>query len=58
MNALWFSIIFTVWYILALVVSETIGKKRKIGEEWAFFLSFMLTPVVGLVISLLTKTKG
>ena len=57
MDALWFSIIFTVWYILALVVSEQIGKKRKIGEEWSFFLSFMLTPVLGLVIALLTKPK-
>jgi fumarate reductase subunit C len=57
MDALWFSIIFTAWYILALVVSEKFGKKRKIGEEWSFFLSFMLTPVVGLVISLLTKPK-
>lgn len=58
MNTLWFSIIFTAWYILALVVSEKIGKKRKIGEEWSFFLSFMLTPVVGLVISLMTKPKA
>jgi fumarate reductase subunit C len=57
MNAFWFSIIFTVWYILALVVSEKVGKKRKIGEEWSFFLSFMLTPVVGLVVSVLSKTK-
>jgi fumarate reductase subunit C len=58
MDALWFSIIFTVWYILALVVSEKIGKNRKIGEEWSFFLSFMLTPVAGLVITLLTKPKA
>ena len=57
MNILWFSIIFTAWYILSLVVSEKIGKKRKIGEEWSFFLSFMFTPVVGLVVSLLTKEK-
>lgn len=58
MDALWFSIIFTAWYILALVVSEKFGKKRKIGEEWSFFLSFMFTPVVGLVITVLTKPKG
>jgi hypothetical protein len=57
MNALWFSIIFAAWYIMALVVSETVGKNRKIGVEWSFFLSFMLTPVVGLVISLMTKSK-
>jgi fumarate reductase subunit C len=57
MDALWFSIIFTAWYILSLVVSEKFGKKRKIGEEWSFFLSFMLTPVVGLVITMLSKSK-
>jgi len=55
MNIMWFSIIFTLWYILALVVSEKIGKKRKIGEEWSFFLSILLTPLVGLAISLFTK---
>ena len=55
MNILWISIIFTAWYVLSLVVSEKIGKKRKIGEEWSFFLSFMLTPLVGLLICLLTK---
>ncbi|MCU0369920.1 MAG: hypothetical protein MUC31_00755 [Bacteroidales bacterium] len=55
MNIMWFSIIFTAWYVLSLVVSEKIGKNRKIGEEWSFFLSIMLTPVAGLIITLLTK---
>jgi hypothetical protein len=55
MNILWISIIFIAWYTLSLLVSERIGKKRKIGEEWSFFLSFMLTPIVGLVVSMLTK---
>lgn len=55
MNIMWFSLIFTLWYILALVVSEKIGKKRKIGEEWSFFLSIILTPLVGLAITLFTK---
>ena len=57
MNAIWFSIIFTVWYFLDVLVSEKAGKKRKIGEEWAFFLSFMLSPPIGLVICYLTKPK-
>ena len=56
MNILWISLIFFAWYILSLVVSEKIGKNRKIGEEWSFFLSFMLTPVIGLAISLLSKS--
>lgn len=55
MNILWISIIFAAWYILSLVISEKVGKYRKIGEEWSFFLSFILTPVIGLAISLLTK---
>jgi len=55
MNIIWISIIFTVWYTLSLVISEKIGKKRKIGEEWSFFLSIILTPLVGLAISLFTK---
>ena len=55
MNILWISLIFIAWYTLSLVVSEKIGKKRKIGEEWSFFVSFMLTPVIGLAISLLSK---
>jgi hypothetical protein len=55
MNILWISLIFIAWYTLSLVVSEKIGKNRKIGEEWSFFLSFMLTPVIGLAISLLSK---
>jgi hypothetical protein len=55
MNIYWFIIIFSAWYILALVVSEKIGKKRKIGEEWSFFLSIMLSPLIGLFISVLFK---
>jgi hypothetical protein len=57
MNVYWFSIIFTAWYILALVVSEQIGKKRKIGEEWSFFFSIIFSPVVGLAITLFSKPK-
>jgi magnesium-transporting ATPase (P-type) len=58
MNIYWFIIIFSAWYILALVVSEKIGKKRKIGEEWSFFLSIMLSPVIGLLISILFKKSN
>jgi fumarate reductase subunit C len=43
--------IFIVWYVLALIVSETIGKKKKLGVEWSFFLSFILSPLVGYFIT-------
>jgi hypothetical protein len=52
-----FIIGFIAWYILALVVSSRVGKHRKIGEEWSFFLSFMLSPIIGLFISLASKKK-
>ena len=43
--------IFIAWYALALAVSETIGKKKKIGVQWSFFISIMLTPIVGFFIT-------
>ncbi len=42
--------VFLAWYLFALVVSETIGKKRRLGVEWSFFLSIILSPVLGYLI--------
>lgn len=55
MNIYWFIFLFCAWYVLSLVISEKIGKNRKIGEEWSFFLSFMLSPVIGLGVTLFSK---
>jgi hypothetical protein len=49
--------VFLAWYILALVVSETIGKKRRIGVEWSFFLSIVLSPVLGYLITRFSPAK-
>jgi len=57
MNTYWFTAIFIVWYTVSLIIAEKIGKKRAIGEEWSFFLSFMLSPLVGLIASLATRRK-
>ena len=57
MQELIFFIVFTLWYAGALIVSERIGKKSKLGEEWTFFLSFMLTPIIGAVLAVSTKSK-
>lgn len=40
---------FFAWYILSLVISEQLGKKRKIGVEWSFFLCMILSPVLGFI---------
>jgi glycerol uptake facilitator-like aquaporin len=50
MQELIFFIIFTIWYAGALIVSERIGKKSKLGEEWTFFIGFLLTPIVAAIV--------
>jgi len=49
--------IFVVWYILAMVISERIGKKKKIGVEWSFLISFLLSPIVGFMVTYFGKDK-
>lgn len=51
MNEYLVILIFVLWYVLALVISENLGKKKKLGVEWSFFLSIMFSPVVGYVIT-------
>jgi len=57
MNIYWFIALFTAWYVFSLVISDKIGKQRRIGEEWSFFLSMMFTPVVGLIATLMSAKK-
>jgi len=39
------------WYIFSLVVSEYIGKKKKIGVERSFFICMIFSPVVGFFVT-------
>ena len=48
--------IFFGWIIFSLVVGA-IGSNRKIGFWGAFFLSLILSPVIGLIIALVSKDK-
>ncbi|MCK4638426.1 MAG: hypothetical protein KAT33_03305 [Bacteroidales bacterium] len=54
MNEILIIIIFLAWYILSLVISENIGKSRKIGTEWSFFFCMVLSPVIGIIITLVS----
>ncbi len=47
--------LFIIWYVLAMIISETLGKKKKIGVEWSFFISFLLSPVVGFLVTYFSK---
>ncbi|MFC2107471.1 hypothetical protein ACFLRY_03950 [Bacteroidota bacterium] len=58
MNPYYIILFFFIWYALALWLSVTIGKKSKLGEEWSFFISFMLSPVVGFIMCKLMPQKN
>jgi fumarate reductase subunit C len=47
--------IFIIWYTLAMIISETLGKRKKIGVEWSFFISFLLSPVVGFLVTYFSR---
>jgi hypothetical protein len=49
--------LFIAWYILSMVISEKLGKKKKIGVEWSFLISFLLSPVIGFLATYLSKDK-
>jgi len=49
--------LFIAWYVLAMVISERMGKKKRIGVEWSFLISFLLSPIVGFVVTFLSKDK-
>lgn len=44
--------------ILVIIVDALVallGKERKIGYGWSFVLCFFLSPIIGLIIILLSK---
>ncbi len=49
--------LFIVWYVLAMIISERMGKKKQIGIEWSFLISFMLSPIIGFVVTYLSRNK-
>jgi len=43
--------IFIAWYTFSLIVSETVGKNRKMGVQWSFFISILFSPVIGYMVT-------
>lgn len=48
--------IFIGWIVFSIIVGA-LGSGRKIGFAGAFFLSLLLSPVIGLIITLFSKDK-
>jgi hypothetical protein len=55
MTGLWIAIAFVFWYALSLYISETFDQKSRISKQWLFFISFVFSPVVGMLLVLLNK---
>ena len=45
------------WWIVLSIVIGIIGSYKKIGGFWAFVLSIVLSPIVGLIVVLFSKSK-
>jgi ABC-type multidrug transport system permease subunit len=45
-------------YIMLCVVFGMIGKNTKLGFWWVFIISLFLTPAIGMVVLLTSKTKS
>ncbi len=44
------------WIVFSILIG-LVGKQRKIGFGGAFFLSLLLSPLIGLIITLISKEK-
>jgi hypothetical protein len=42
-------------YLIFCLLIGLLGNKRKIGFGWAFFWSLFLSPVIGLIITLISR---
>src|SRR5690606_38432386 len=49
--------LFFAWIVFAIIVGA-IGSNRNIGFGLAFFLSLILSPIIGLIITLFSETKS
>jgi len=47
---------FILWIVFSIVIG-LVGSNRKIGFAGGFFLSLLLSPVIGLIVVLMSKSK-
>jgi hypothetical protein len=50
MTGLWIAIAFVFWYALSLYISESLDRKSRINKQWLFFVSFVFSPVAGMLL--------
>jgi hypothetical protein len=47
--------ILLLYLVFAFLIAHFLGSKRKIGFGWSFFFSIFPNPIVGLIITLLSR---
>jgi len=50
-------VVFLLWYLASLIISENAGKKLKLGTEWLFFISMIGSPVIGIFLAIYGPKK-
>lgn len=50
-------LVFLLWYLFSMIISENIGKSKKIGVEGSFLVCFLLSPVIGYLITMASPIK-
>jgi len=55
MAGLWIALAFFAWYLFALIISEQYHKKSRMSKQWLFFISFIFSPLAGIIVSLLRR---
>jgi uncharacterized membrane protein len=58
MAGLWIAVAFVFWYGVSLYLSEVYGKSTRLGRQWLFAISFVLSPLAGVVAIILSKKPG
>jgi fumarate reductase subunit C len=55
MTGLWIALAFVVWYALSLYLSERFASKSKLAKQFLFFVSFVFSPVVLVLVLILSR---
>jgi hypothetical protein len=55
MNLFFAAFLVIVFLIATHLIAEQLGEKRRIGYDKSFIYSFLFSPVVGLIVTLLSK---
>lgn len=50
-----FAVLIIVFTGLSLIIAHLLGRKRQIGFGWSFFFGLTLSPIIGFIVTMLSK---